>query len=298
MSNVDGVITPTGEASVPVLDRGFLYGDSVYEVLRTYRGVPLFLKEHLERLQNSSRLIHMKISQEIGFLVEEIKRTVVATGATEGDDLYIRLTVTRGEGAVELFPSEGLLSRYVIVVKKIPIWPDRFYKVGMKMAIPATKRNPVGSLDPNIKGGNYLNNILGITEAREMGCDDCIMLSEKESVTEASNSNVWFVIGGRLITPRDQNLKGITKGQVHALCSRLGLSTYEEEIKVSALTEAAEGFVTSATREVMPMKQILLEGGERVTFSDGGGEITRRVASGYQNHIETLINHHRSSRFF
>ena len=297
MSNVDGLITPTSEASIPVLDRGFLYGDSIYEVFRTYQGVPLFIDEHFERLKRSADLIHMNLSQEISFLKEEIRRTDKTTGASHGDDLYVRLAITRGEGAVELSPSRDLVTRYVIVVKRVPEWPEKFYKVGMRMGIPPTRRNPVGSLDPNIKGGNYLNNILGITEAREMGCDDCIMLSERGTVTEASNSNVWFVIGGRLVTPRDQNLKGITKEQVHTVCGGLGLSSHEEEVSASALTAAVEGFVTSATREVMPIKSILLESGDEVKFSDGGGEVTRRVASGYLNHIETLVSRHRSTRF-
>ena len=103
MINVDGKITPMEEATIPVMDRGFLYGDSVYEVFRTYRGVPVFMADHFERLENSAALISMAITQDREELISEIKRTVQATGAHREDDIYVRYQITRGEGPVPLF---------------------------------------------------------------------------------------------------------------------------------------------------------------------------------------------------
>src|SRR5919106_1402459 len=126
MANVNGDITPLEDARISVLDRGFLYGDSVYEVFRTYSGVPLFCHEHFDRMENSARLVHMKISQP------------------------------RDE------------------------W----------LAVTRVRRNPVEALSPDIKSGNYLNNILGVAEAVELAADDCLMLNPAGVLTEASNSNV------------------------------------------------------------------------------------------------------------
>mgnify|MGYP006450622435 FL=1 len=109
--NVDGNITEAAEASIPVLDRGFLYGDSVYEVFRTYRSVPLFLEDHFERLENSAQLIQMQISQTREQLLEEIRRTALKAGVSRDSDAYVRYQITRGEGAVDLYPDPSLKTR-------------------------------------------------------------------------------------------------------------------------------------------------------------------------------------------
>src|SRR5215468_7521093 len=195
MTSVDGVITPTADARVPVLDRGFLYGDSIYEVFRTYGGVPLFYDEHWQRFENSAALIRMRIGLTLDELTTAIRATIAATGAPRlGADVYVRYVVTRGEGPVDLFPSPELRTRYVIIVRPVPVWNPELYSRGVRAAIAATRRNPSSALDPNIKGGNYLNNVLGVIDARALGADDCVMLNDAGLVTEASNSNVWFVI--------------------------------------------------------------------------------------------------------
>src|SRR5262245_11269906 len=186
MTNVDGVVTKTADARVPVLDRGFLYGDSIYEVFRTYDGVPLFYTEHWARFQNSAALIRMNIGLTLDQLTEEIRATIETTGAPElGLDVYVRYIVTRGEGPVDLCPAPELRSRYVVVVRQVPRWNPEFYSYGVKAAIATTRRNPGNALDPNIKGGNYLNNVLGVMDARAHGADDCLMLNDAELVTEA-----------------------------------------------------------------------------------------------------------------
>jgi len=300
MANVDGAITPVDQARVPVLDRGFLYGDSVYEVFRTYSGVPLFYEEHYARLLNSARLIHMHLSQDHAALRAEIERTVLATQVQRGNDVYVRYTITRGDGPVDLYPPPDLQTRYVIIVKGVPVWDREFYRRGMRLAVPPTRRNPIDSLDPNIKGGNYLNNILALSEARALGADDCVILNHQDSVTEAANSNLFFVIGGRLISPgpASGNLRGITKGAVHAACAARGLQSSEEDIYVQDLVRATECFVTSATREVMPVCSLRLEDGSIVRFPDGGGETTRKVMVYYREFLEDYVQRHAEYRLF
>lgn len=298
MTNIDGTISPTQDARIPVLDRGFLYGDSVYEVFRTYTGVPLFYDEHFDRLENSARLISMQISQSREALTEEIRRTVRSSVSGASPDIYVRYQITRGEGKIDLFPSPDLKTRYVIIVKELPPWNEVLYSEGMSMAIPSVRRNPVYSLDPNIKGGNYLNNILAVTEAREYGADDCVILSREGNVTEASNSNVWFVINGELVTPGSGNLKGLTKRALHEALKSKGVLSSERNVHGDEIPDASECFVSSATREVMPVKSIRLENGDTVEFPRGGGDITRQAQTIFKDFIRDYIEAHENQRLF
>ena len=301
MTNVDGLITPTADARVPVLDRGFLYGDSIYEVFRTYDGVPLFYDEHWVRLQNSASLIRLEIGRSLAELTDAIRATIDATGAPRSrTDVYVRYMITRGEGPVDLFPSPGLKTRYVIIVRAVPNWGAESYARGVRLSVAQTLRNPTRALDPNIKGGNYLNNVLGVMDARAAGADDCIMLNEAGFVTEASNSNLFFVIGGRLVTPSQAaaNLRGLTKAAIHEACKARGLESAEDEIGAADLPRATECFLSSATREVMPVVSVRQLDGSVIRFPEGGGPITRRAAAYYKEYVADYVREHGRSSFF
>lgn len=301
MANVDGVISRTADAHVPVMDRGFLYGDSIYEVFRTYDGVPLFYDEHWTRFENSARLIHMPLELTKEQMTQEIRQTVALTNAsTLGRDVYVRYTVTRGEGPVDLFPSPTLTTRYVIIVKELHDWPADSYSQGVRLAIPEVLRNSIDALDPNIKGGNYLNNILGVIQARAVGADDCIMLNGAGLVTESSNSNVFFVINDEIVTPSESvgNLKGLTKAAVHDACRERDVVTGERDIAVGELGAATECFITSATREVMPVISLRLLDGRQLEFPVGGGPQTRRVTECYKEHLQAYVRDHAELSMF
>lgn len=301
MTSVDGVITGTEEARVSVLDRGFLYGDSIYEVFRTYSGVPLFFDEHWARFQNSAALIKLDIPMSSAAMKERIHETVAATGAADTrNDVYVRYMLTRGSGPIDLAPSESLEPSCVIIVKEVPIWRPELYSRGLTAAVPSVRRNSGDALDPNIKGGNYLNNVLALIEAQALGAEDCIMLNDAGLVTEASNSNVFFVLDGELTTPSQtaKNLRGLTKAAIHEACRQHGLPTREREIGVGDLSRAGECFVTSATREVMPILSLRLPDGTLCEFPEGGGELTRRVADYYQGYVAAYVREHASESLF
>ena len=301
MTNVDGLISATADARIPVLDRGFLYGDSIYEVFRTYGGVPLFYDEHWARFENSAALIRMRIGLTKEQMTEAIRATIKASGAAELEsDVYVRYVVTRGEGPVDLFPSPELKTRYVIIVREVPTWNPLYYSRGVKVAIADTRRNPSAALDPNIKGGNYLNNVLGVMDARAVGADDCVMLDAAGHVTEASNSNVFFVIGGTLVTPAQTaaNLRGLTKAALHEACRARGFPTVERDVPEAELEAATECFLTSATREVMPVVSIRKRDGAVIEFPAGGGEVTRRVAGYYKEYVGEYLRAHASLSLF
>jgi branched-chain amino acid aminotransferase len=298
MANVNGQITPLEDARISILDRGFLYGDSVYEVFRTYSGVPLFCHEHFDRMENSARLVHMTISQSREKMLDEMRRTAAAAELPKGLDIYVRWHVTRGSGALDLVPSRDLKSSYVIILKEVPPWNPEFYSRGMRLAVTGVRRNPVEALSPDIKSGNYLNNILGVAEAVELGADDCLMLNPTGLVTEASNSNVFFVIDGRLVTPSNDSgvLRGITKAAIGGLGAANGCPLHETKLSASELANATECFVTSATREVMPVVGVRLESGEWREFPPGGGDMTRRVAKAYKGLVAQYVNEHSNLR--
>jgi len=298
MANVNGQITPLDEAQISILDRGFLYGDSVYEVFRTYSGVPLFCHEHFDRMDNSARLVYMKISQSRDEILAEMRRTAAEAGVPKGQDIYVRWHVTRGTGALDLVPSRELCSSYVIIVKEVPPWKPEFYSRGMRLAVTSVRRNPVEALSPDIKSGNYLNNILGVAEAVELGADDCLMLNPSGLITEASNSNVFFVIDGRLVTPSVESgvLRGITKAAIARLGAETDLPLHETKLPAIELTKASECFVTSATREVMPVAAIRLENGAWREFPAGGGPLTQRVAKAYKDLVARYVKEHADLR--
>jgi branched-chain amino acid aminotransferase len=243
----------------------------------------------------------MRIGISQADLTQAIRATIAATGAPAlGEDVYVRYTVTRGEGPVDLYPADTLKSRYVIIVRRVPVWNPEHYSRGVRVAIAATRRNPSNALDPNIKGGNYLNNVLGVMDARALGADDCIMLNDAGLVTEASNSNVFFVLDGEIVTPSQSagNLRGLTKAALHEVCRVRGLATRERDIASEDLLSATEAFLTSATREVMPIVALRLQDGTQMRFPEGGGPLTRRAAAYYKEYVAEYIRTHRHLYLF
>ena len=304
VANINGEITPYSEAKIPISDRGFLYGDSIYEVTRTYQGVPFYLEEHFARLENSARLAMMKIFQSREFLVEEIKRTVKASGVQPGQDVFVRFTITRGEGPLDIVPPKELKTSFVIMVKEVPNWNMAFYEKGMVLAIPPTVRNSPLALDPNIKSGNYLNNILAVIEAKNMGADDSLILSLEGKLTEAANSNVNFIINGELCTPKHEpktstgNLIGITRTIVGMLAERIGITYNERPMFPADILNASECFVSSATREIMPVCKIIQDNKPAKIYPDGGGEIIRKLQQEYKKYIGEYIAQRQSKAWF
>ena len=286
---IDGEINDLQNTRIPIVDRGFLYGDSVYEVFRTYSGIPFLFEEHYQRLLNSARLIQMNINQSREDIIVAVKQTVNASAPSPGEDIYVRYQITRGEGPIDLNPEFSLHTRLIIIVKAVPQWKQEFYDIGMVLAVPKLHRNSVNSLDPNIKGGNYLNNIIALGEARNLGADDCLMLDAEGLVTECSNSNIWFVLDGKLVTPAGGNLDGLTRQSLVTLCESADIEVVQRPVHSEELPGISECFVTSATREVMPVCSLYLTDGSKVELEPGGGEKTRLAMGLYKKMLQDFI---------
>ena len=292
---IDGRICDTAAAAVPVLDRGFLYGDSIYEVFRTYDGVPLLYDEHWARFENSAALIRMRLQLTPEQLAEAIRADVRESGAPQVPcDVYVRYIVTRGEGPITLYPEDSLQQRLIVMVASVPEWKPKYYDPGIALAVVDVRRNDAHALDPNIKGGNYLNNVLGMIESRQRGADDCLMLDAVGRITESSTANVFFARSGVLSTPAQisANLRGLTKETIRRLCDEEGVRCVEEEITSQDAARADECFITSATREVMPVRRLLFEDGSSREYPPGGGEMTRRIAERYRAFVAEYVRSH------
>ena len=287
--NVEGRLVPPEQAFVPVLDRGFLYGDSVYDVVRTYGGRVFELGKHLDRMERTASRIGIALPPRPK-LESELQRTMQAAGNAES---YARFIVTRGEGRFGLSPhlAQGE-SRLIIMVKPLEAPAAEQYDRGLRMAVARTRRNPPQALDPALKTGNYLNGILALREAHAAGAEDALMLDIKGQVTEASTSNVFFVKDGVVVTPPLSlgMLEGVTRGLLLDIARAEGVIVREEPHGPEALVGADEVFVTSSVREVMAVTSLdLLESGtpdHRVVANGKPGPITRRLHAAYRRYVE------------
>ena len=250
---VDGRIVPDESATVSILDHGFLYGDSVYEAVRTWSGRPFLLQPHLERLERSAKGLFIPFPDGIPRVVDEM----LAWRAGEQERL-LRIILTRGVGSLGYEIDVSQEPTLVVLSRPLPSYPPRFYREGVHLVVVAVRRNPRSALDPSLKTSNLLNLRLAFMEARRRGADDALLLNHDGDVAEASGSNVFAVINGRLATPPVETgiLQGITRGFVMDLAEREGWKVAEERISLPDLEAATEVFVTATTRSIMPVATI------------------------------------------
>ena len=258
----NGRLHDAREASLSPLNRGYLYGDAIYEVWRTYHGVIFAWDEHWRRLEWSAAALHFQLPLAPAPMLAEIRRTIAAFRAAggTGDDLYIRLQITRGGGPIGLDVALADRADYVILVQTNKAHPAEKLREGLQLSLATSlRRNPRDSLDPAWKTGNYLNNILGLREARARGADEVLMLNHAGEITEAAVSNVGFVRGGRVVTPplTAGILGGITRELLLSqVAARAGVPAAEAPVRPADLGAMEECFLLSTTKDVTPVGTI------------------------------------------
>jgi branched-chain amino acid aminotransferase len=245
------------EAVVSVFDHGFLYGDGVYETIRTY-GNRIFMRDqHLARLRRSADAIGLKIPDRNWpeLLHEAMKRNNVGNDQV---DAYIRITISRGVGDIGLDPSLCPNPTVVIMTKPLTRPSSVLYQDGVSLIVAQTKRNLPGALDPQIKATNFLNNILAKREAIAAGAFDSVLLNWESHLTECTVSNLFFVKAGRLCTPSLACgiLDGITRGFILTLAREHQIPVEEGQYGRDSLDLAEECFLTNTTMEVMPVTRV------------------------------------------
>jgi len=244
------------EAKISVLDRGFLYGDSVYEVIRTYQLKLFTYDRHIQRLRRSAELIYMQCpwSDEA---IRQHMQDMIASLTDKFNEAYIRLVLSRGEGPIDLDPIEATQPNLCMIFKEAPQYPAAYKIKGIKTIIPSIRRNLRTALDPAIKSGNYLNNILALNEARKQNAVEAIMLDFAGRITEGTTSNIYIVKNGTTYTPpfEDGILAGITREIILELAEQNKMIVKQTSIYPQDLFEADECFISSTTREIMPVQQ-------------------------------------------
>jgi branched-chain amino acid aminotransferase len=260
--NVNGQIISPTEAKVSVFDRSFLYGDSLYEVVRTYHGKFFGMDEHLQRLEQSAVLCHMELAQSRDQFVKEIHTTYKAFRAQKGcenSDAYCRLVVSRGTGRIG-FGREYLITstQYVIIVQPLDVPSAEKFEAGCKLRVVNRLRNDPRALDPAMKSGNYLNSLLGYLEARDQGFDDALLANADGHITEGTTFNIGYVKRGIVVTPPLDIgiLDGITRRHLIDLARKMGIEVRETRFPKERLYEADEVFWMSSLREAFPVVQI------------------------------------------
>jgi branched-chain amino acid aminotransferase len=252
---LNGKLVDAAQAKVSVYDHGLLYGDGVFEGIRSYGGLVFKLREHIDRLFESAHTILLKIPLS----KEQMVRAVVATlKANHLKDAYIRLVVTRGPGDLGLDPRKCARATVFIITDKIVLYPERVYREGMEIVTVPTPRNLPEALNPQIKSLNYLNNILAKIEATNAGVQEALMLSAHGYVAECTGDNLFILKAGTLLTPPAYAgiLKGITRDCVMALAVKARVPVREEMMTRHDLYNAEECFLTGTAAEIAPIVKI------------------------------------------
>jgi branched-chain amino acid aminotransferase len=275
--HVDGHICLPEDAKISVFDRGFLYGDSVYETIGTVRGRLFALSDHLDRLERSAQRLALRIPPRAQ-IEQAILDTVAAAGNAES---RVRVIVTRGAGKMDLDPAFAGEPRLVVIAGPLGGPTREMYEQGVAVAIVSVTRNLPGAIDPAIKSGNYLNNVLALSEARRQpGVHEAILLAAGGSVAEGASSNVFLVKAGEILTPALSVgiLDGVTRGKVIKLAREAGIPCREVEFMgPDELRAADEVFLTSAARGVLPATAV-----DGKPVGDGKpGPVTRRMLAAY-----------------
>jgi branched-chain amino acid aminotransferase len=279
---IDGRLVDREKAHISVFDHGLLYGDGVFEGIRTYDGLVFRMKEHIDRLYRSADAIELKIplakTEMIGAVIKTLK-------ANKLKDAYIRLVVTRGVGDLGLDPRKCGVPTIFIITDKIALYPKEYYEKGLQIITAHTRKNLPQALDARIKSLNYLNNILAKIDAIKADTEEAIMLNYEGYVTECTGDNIFMVKGGELATPPVTlgALEGITRDAVIGIAGREGISFRERLLKMEDLHAADEVFLTGTAAEVIPVVKI----DDRTIGNGSPGPITAKLNKEFRKLTKT-----------
>lgn len=300
--NVNGVITDADRAVVSVFDHGFLYGEGVYETLRTYHHRPFLFDRHLARLRASAGMLRLEVPLEDAALERRVEETLeaaglgghgapplresAASGSAEPPEAYIRILLTRGVGDLTYDPGACPRPSLVVIVKPLPVTPADLFERGVGVALVSILRNHPGSLNPLIKSNNLLNNALAMQEALRRGAFEGVMRNYRGELAECTQSNLFVVKNGVALTPPlDAGLlAGITRQFLLEIGPEAGIPVRETVLREEDLFGADEAFLTSTTREVLPIVRV----DDRAIGDGRPGPVTKRLLALFRERANVL----------
>ena len=274
---LNGKLVAAADAHVSVFDHGLLYGDGVFEGLRSYNGKVFRLDQHLHRLEDSGRAIRLEIPMSREELANATYETLKANNITDG---YLRLCVTRGVGALGLAISKTACPSVFIIADQIELYPKELYEKGMAIVSSSVVRNHPNAVSPRIKSMNYLNNILAKIEAMDAGVYEAIMYNHQGNVAECTGDNIFLIRDGVVLTPplNAGILEGITRDAVIELIQKRGIRLREIDLSRYDVYAADECFLTGSAAEVIPVTQV-----DNRLIGDGKpGPVTRQLITDFR----------------
>lgn len=292
-ANINGRLQPADVPAVAPLNRGFLYGDAIYEVWRTYGGTLFAWREHWERLLRSAAALHFSLPFSDADILREIARTVAAfrEAAGQAGDVYVRLQVTRGAGPIGLDTALADRCDFTLLVQRLALPSAGDLARGQQLSIATgLRRNPRDTLNPAWKTGNYLNNLLCLREARARGADEVVILNQAGEIAEAAVCNLAFVRGGEVLTPPLSCgiLEGITR---HLLLTQVapaaGIPAREAVVRPEDLAGMNECFLLATTRDIVPVRAI-----DGAGFATGPGTLALRLKAAFADFAQAYARAH------
>lgn len=252
---IDGQWYAKEDAKISVFDHGLLYGDGVFEGMRSYGGKVFRMQEHLDRLYDSARSIFLTVPISPTVMEAAVYETLRLNNLTDG---YVRLIVTRGVGDLGLNPNFCPTASVIVIADKISLYPPKLYDEGMEIVTASTIRNHPAAVNPRIKSLNYLGSILAKIEGLKAGCNEALMLNLNGEVAECTADNIFLIKNGRLATPHVSAgiLDGITRRAVIDLAKEAGIEVAETTLTRHDVYVADECFLTGTAAEVIPVIKV------------------------------------------
>jgi len=288
--NVNGRVSDQEHAVISVFDHGFLYGEGVYETLRTYNGQPFLFDRHMRRMRKSAGMVALDVPLTDAQIDARFRETMQAAGVGEtGREAYIRILITRGVGELTYDVAACPSPSIVIIVKPNVDPPLEAFERGVMASLVPIVRNHPGSVNPLIKSNNLLNNALAMQEAFRRGGFEGIMRNYKGELAECTQSNLFIVKNGAALTPPIDAglLPGITREFLFEVGQDAGIGVREAVLRDEDLFGADEAFLTSTTREVVPIVKV----DDRQIGAGTPGPITRALLDGYRKKAQQLTLH-------
>src|SRR6478752_897243 len=287
MVNVNGSIADQAHAVISVFDHGFLYGEGVYETLRTYSGQPFLFDRHMRRLRKSASMLSLSVPAANEEIDRRFRETMKAAGlGTQGREAYLRILVTRGIGELTYDPAACGDPTIVIIAKPHVDPPVDAFERGVMVALVDIVRNHPGSVNPLIKSNNLLNNALAMQEAFRRGAFEGVMRNYRGELAECTTANLFVVKDGKALTPPlDAGLlAGITREYLFEVGRDTGIAVREQTLRDADLLGAGEAFLTSTTRELVPIVQV----DDRTVGFGAPGPVTRALLDAYRKKAHSL----------
>jgi len=278
--NVNGRISDEHEAVISVFDHGFLYGEGIYETLRTYNGRLFLFDRHARRLRNSARMIDLSVP----FADDELERRIsdtIAAAKLDGKEAYVRVLVTRGVGELTYDLKATPTPSWIIIVKALATPSAEVYERGCKVVLVDIVRNHPNSVNPMIKSNNLMNQALAAQQALAHGAFDAVMRNYRGELTECATSNLFIVKNETVLTPPIESglLPGITREFIFEVSRNVGKDVREQALRDDDLFDADEAFLTSTTREVVPIVAV----NEKAIGTGKPGAVTWKLLKAFRN---------------